>query len=301
MTKKKSFRQYIRRLRPIVILIAGILLTAGIVLSCIFSHRAAAEGTLEIHFLDVGQGDSAFLCTSAGNALIDTGEADARQFVHLSVQPYGSRLEYLIITHPHSDHMGGASYILEKMEVGTVVLPRSDTWDDGYASLLGAVSKSGASVLFAVPGLEFSLGDARFTVLAPLDQYGEENDRSAVIRMDFGKTSALFTGDAEQLSEADQLREYAGRDGGLLNTDILKVGHHGSSTSSSYPYLWAVSPEYAVISCGKNNSYGHPAADVIKRLETIGAKILRTDRLGTVRIVTDGKTITVSSDNQANP
>jgi len=279
---------------------AACLLLIAVVVSLAI-HRSLPEGTAEIQFLDVGQGDSVFIRTEAGAALIDTGEADARQFVYYSIQPYGGRLEYLIVTHPHSDHMGGASYILEKLDVGTVILPRADAWDETYAALLEAVNRSGVSVRFADPGLEFSLGDARFTVLAPLDQYGEENDRSAVIRMDFGKVSALFTGDAEQLSEADQLREYGSPDGGLLNTDILKVGHHGSSSSSSYPYLWAVTPEYAVISCGKNNAYGHPAADVVKRLETIGAKILRTDRLGTIRIVTDGENITVSSDNQANP
>lgn len=299
MAKKKNVRMR-KKLYGIGTAAAACLILIAAVIS-LAVHRSLPEGTAEILFLDVGQGDSAFIRTEAGGALIDTGEADARQFVYYSIHPYGGRLEYLIVTHPHSDHMGGASYILEKMDVGTVILPRADTWDETYAALLEAVNKSGASVRFADPGLEFTLGDARFTVLAPLDQYGEENDRSAVIRMDFGKVSALFTGDAEQLSEADQLREYAGRDGGLLNTDILKVGHHGSSSSSSYPYLWAVTPEYAVISCGKNNAYGHPAADVVKRLETIGAKILRTDRLGTVRIVTDGENITVSSDNQANP
>ena len=290
MLKKKTQRK-------IRILLAFALLTAGILLSCLAAHRSLPEGTLEIHFLDVGQGDSAFICTNEGNALIDTGEADAREFVYLSLKPYGSRLEYLIITHPHSDHMGGASYILEKMDVGTVVLPRSNGWDSTYAELLTDIHASGASVLFADPGLEFSLGDASFRVLAPLDQYAEENDRSAVLRLEFGKISALFTGDAEELSEADQLRQYGSEKKNLLDADILKVGHHGSSSSSSYPYLWAVTPQYAVISCGKNNSYGHPAADVLKRLETIGVKILRTDQLGTIRFVTDGENITVTSDN----
>lgn len=283
--------------RKIRILLAFALLTAGILLSCLAAHRSLPEGTLEIHFLDVGQGDSAFICTNEGNALIDTGEADAREFVYLSLKPYGSRLEYLIITHPHSDHMGGASYILEKMDVGTVVLPRSNGWDSTYAELLTDIHASGASVLFADPGLEFSLGDVSFRVLAPLDQYAEENDRSAVLRLEFGKISALFTGDAEELSEADQLRQYGSEKKNLLDADILKAGHHGSSSSSSYPYLWAVTPQYAVISCGKNNSYGHPAADVLKRLETIGVKILRTDQLGTIRFVTDGENITVTSDN----
>lgn len=297
MAKKKTSRWIRGNMRGVRIFLTAVCLLAAVSVCWMAASRPLPDGTAEIHFLDVGQGDSAFIRTEAGGALIDTGEADARQFVYYSLQPYGGRLEYLVITHPHSDHMGGASYILEKMDVGTVILPRSDTWDDAYAALLEAVSKNGASVLFADPGLEFSLGDAHFTVLAPLDRYGEENDRSAVLRMDFGSTSALFTGDAEQLSEADQLREYGSPDGGLLNTDILKVGHHGSSSSSSYSYLWAVTPEYAVISCGKNNSYGHPAADVLKRLETIGAEILRTDRLGTIRIITDGEKITVDSDN----
>ncbi|MBE6560717.1 MAG: MBL fold metallo-hydrolase [Ruminococcaceae bacterium] len=273
-------------------------IAAAIVCACIVyitQNKPLPDGTVEIRFLDVGQGDASFIITEEGCILIDTGEAPAQQEVYFSVNSFGNRLEYLIITHAHTDHMGGAAYILEKMDVGTVILPRTICPEDSYVRFLDAVGESGAAVLFAEPGVRFTLGGAEFQVLAPTQSYEEENNRSAVIRMDFGRTSALFTGDAEALSEEDQLKRYSSFRGCLLDTDILKVPHHGSSTSSTDLYLKAVSPRFAVISCGRDNTYGHPADEVVSRLESLGAKILRTDLSGTVSLITDGAEIRLAS------
>ncbi len=291
MARNRTSRFASGNLRPLRIFLTVIAVIVCVCCAYSIQRRSLPDGTVEIRFLDVGQGDSAFILTEEGNILLDTGDVSARQEVYFAINSYGNRLEYLIVSHAHTDHMGGAAYILEKMDVGTVILPRTVCSEDTYVQLLDAVSESGASLLYADAGTTFSLGGADFRILAPLSSYEDENNRSAVIRMDFGNTSALFTGDAELLSEQDQLAKYSIFRGNYLDTDILKVPHHGSFTSSSEKYLQAVTPRYAVISCGRDNSYGHPSAEVLGRLEKIGAQILRTDRLGTVSLVTDGKTI----------
>ena len=291
MARTSSSRPSSGRLRPLGIFLTVICVIVGICCVAMLRSRPLPGGTLEIRFLDVGQGDSTLIRTEEGCILLDTGDPAARQDVYFALNSYGSRLEYLVISHAHADHMGGAAYILEKMDVGTVILPRTVSPDDAYTELLDALSESGASVLFADAGTTFSLGGADFRILAPLDSYEKENDRSAVIRMDFGRVSALFTGDAEALSEADQIDKYSIFRGSYLDADILKVPHHGSSSSSSAAYLRAVSPTFAVISCGRDNAYGHPSAEVLHRLESIGTQIFRTDRDGTVSLITDGKTI----------
>jgi len=294
LAKKKKKIPLSPKNRGLKLFLTAILLIIGCCITYISQNQPLPEGTVEIRFLDVGQGDSTFIVTEEGCILIDTGESSAKQTVYFEINSYGNRLEYLIISHPHTDHMGGAAYILDKMEVGTVILPRSTSSDDAYVEFLDSVSESGASVLFADPGLDFTLGEARFTVLAPLEEHDDLNDTSAVIRMDFGKISALFTGDAEAPSERDQLERYGSFPGSKLDVDILKVGHHGSSSSSTENYIRAVTPQYAVISCGKDNSYGHPASAVTERLQRFGSDILRTDRLGTISFYTDGENISIN-------
>ena len=293
MARNPSSRSVRGSLRPL-----GIFFTVVAVIVCVccaytIHRKSLPDGTVEIRFLDVGQGDAAFILTEEGNILLDTGDVSARQEVYFALNSYGNRLEYLIISHAHTDHMGGAAYILEKMDVGTVILPRTVSSEDAYVQLLEAVRASGATLLYADEGTAFSLGGADFRILAPLSAYEEENNRSAVIRMDYGNISALFTADAEFLSETDQLEKYSIFRGSYLDADILKVPHHGSSSSSSEKYLRAVTPRYAVITCGKDNAYGHPSPEVLGRLEALGAQIFRTDRDGTVSLITDGETVRI--------
>lgn len=292
MRLRGKIRGRLRALVPILLLLAA--LTAGH-LAYLSTHRPLPRGEVELRFLDVGQGDASLIVTPEGCVLIDAGGRDTAETLYYSVNMYGGRLACLIVTHPHEDHMGGAAYLLEKMRVGAVILPRTVPDDDAYRRFLTAVEDSGADVLYAEPGLVFVLGGARFTVLAPLVGYEDENDGSAVIRMDYGQVSALFTGDASAESETDQLSRYGTLYGGALDVDILKVGHHGSATSSTDAYLAALTPRCAVISCGKNNAYGHPSSAVLERLARAGCTVFRTDRDGTVTLVTDGKSIRSAS------
>ncbi len=161
-----------------------------------------------------------------------------------------------------------------------------------YENLLSAVSDSGAKSVYAVPGDIYKAGEISFEVFAPLQQYDDLNNMSDVIRLDYGETSFLFDGDASIESEKDMLK--SGYD---LDADVLKAGHHGSKYSSSAEFLRAVSPELVVISCGKDNSYGHPHEDTLKNIESVGAQVLRTDLAGTIVIGSDGETLSGNYEN----
>lgn len=291
--KSNSLRTQKRSARGIQIFLLVVAVILCVCAYYIRQNRPLPDGTLEMYFLDVGQGDATLIATEAGCLLIDTGESSEQEHLYLSASIYGDTLKYLILTHPHADHTGGALYILSKMDIETVILPR-DFFENGENTrLLEAIIDEGAAIRFADVGTEFSLGEAKFTVLAPTESYAETNNMSIVLRMDFGLVSAIFTGDAEVESELDQIAYWGGFPDGTLDADILKIGHHGSATSSSMEYLTAVSPAVAVISCGENNSYGHPAAATLDRLAEIGAEVFRTDQRGTIQLNTDGSTVTL--------
>ena len=174
-----------------------------------------------------------------------------------------------------------------------VILPKTVTTTATYDYLLDAIADEGCSVQYAVPGSTYILGDASFTVLGPVSDDSENlNNASIILSFQYGQTTFLFTGDAEEPAETAALL----RDPAALNADVLKVGHHGSSTSSSELFLAAVSPDAAVISCGESNEYGHPHSEVLKRLDVFTDHIFRTDRLGSVRIYTDGEVLWVQSE-----
>ncbi len=286
--KKKHTRAF-RGGASIVFILACL---ASLVYSLIPVRHTLAEGTAEIHFVDVGQADAAFVVTSEGTVLIDAGTAESAPTLYHTLKKYGNTLSCMIITHPHDDHMGGASYILKKMNVHSVILPADTVEGSLYESFLDAVYAEGADVHSAEVDMSFTLGGAEFTFLAPYTDTKDENENSAVIRMQYGDISALFTGDAGAQSERLQMARYGTNPGGALDADILKVGHHGSGGSSLIEYLYAVSPRYAVISCGVKNSYGHPDPLALERLEEADAAVYRTDTDGTVSFVLDGEKIT---------
>lgn len=273
----------------VFICIVAVLLIGAFSFRLLYPATGTAE--LEIRFLDVGQGDSALILHADGTVMIDTGESENGPYLGNILDMCGGKLSCLVLTHPHSDHMGGAAYILEHYDVDTVILPTGPGGDGGYTALLALIRDKGIATATLAPGEAFRLGDLRFTCLAPLTDHDWENDNSYVLRMDYGEISALFTGDAESASEATQLAVYGAAPGGFLDVDLLKVGHHGSATSSTDLYLAAVTPKYAVISCGADNAYGHPHKEVLSRLMQAGARILRTDLSGTVVFRTDGNTL----------
>ena len=288
----KGFRGSFRGVAVFAILLAAVILLCGWYM---YGRRALPDGAIRLYFVDVGQGDASLIVTPEGAVLIDAGLSGSEETLYHTLRRTGQTLAYLVITHPHDDHMGGASYILERMDVENIILP-ADTSDIAeYGKFLAAVEAEGAAVLYAAADLTFALGGAEFTCLAPFTDTGDLNENSAILRMEYGNFSALFTGDAGALSESLQLEKYGGERGGMLDADILKVGHHGSDGSSTAEYLAAVTPKYAVISCGENNSYGHPDPDLLDRLADAGAEILRTDEEGTVIVTVEEDVITVTN------
>ena len=262
------------------------------------SQVQPVEGLLEVTFLDVGQGDSILLRTREQNILIDAGEVEYGQTVVDDLADYGvEELDLVIATHMHSDHMGGMAAVVEALPVDTFVmtaLPDSMVPTTRvYENLLTALEESPETAVEAAePGAVYDLGGGvTLTILGPLTDYDDLNLTSVVCRVDAGARSFLFTGDMEREAEQDLLE--AGAD---LDADVLKVGHHGASTSSTEDFLAAVSPAASVIEVGTGNSYGHPTGQTLERLQSYGP-IYRTDLDGAVVVATDGVSLTVTTEN----
>ena len=256
------------------------------------------DGLFEMIALDVGQGDSFLLRTQEQTVLIDTGEAEYADTVVGALKEYGvEQLDLVIATHMHSDHMGGMAEVLEAVPAKTFImteLPEDLTPTSRvYENLLTALEQSPETeVIPAQPGDRYSLGDGvTLTILGPVADYDDLNLTSVVCRVDAGDRSFLFTGDMEKKAENDLIA--AGAD---LSADVLKVGHHGASTSSTADFLAEVDPVCSVISVGEGNSYGHPTAATLERLNGYGP-VYRTDLLGEIRITTDGVSLWVESGN----
>lgn len=253
-------------------------------------RAAVDEGCLEIHVIDVGQGDAVLLRSAQATVLVDCGTNESER----ALSAYLSRLrvehlDYLILSHPHEDHMGGADMILRELDVDTVLLPDVTPEEDIGAQLAAAYAASTATVRTAVAGDVLTVGELTVTVLSPPEQCFEQmNDNSLVLRVTYGDTALLLTGDAEQAVEQYLLTTY---DAQALDCDLLKAGHHGSQTSSSEELLEALTPAYVAISCGKGNPYGHPMQQVLDRIAAVGARACRTDREGSLVFVSDGETL----------
>ncbi|MBE6657285.1 MAG: MBL fold metallo-hydrolase [Ruminococcaceae bacterium] len=248
-----------------------------------------------VHFIDVGQADAACIVLPDGKTvLIDAGSNASEDQLLSYLARYGiRRIDYAVFTHPHEDHIGGADAVLAACEVLNCILPDASTATSTYDIMLDQIAKEGAAVHTARPGDTYTLGDASFTILGPAGSFVDNlNDASILLRFCYGETSFLFTGDAETAAEtAAILQNTVG-----LNADVLKVGHHGSSTSSSELFLAAVTPDVAIISCGAQNEYGHPHAETLQRLAIHTEHIFRTDQLSSIRVYSDGNALLVQSD-----
>lgn len=240
--------------------------------------KAAPDGSLEIHFIDVGQGDAALILCDGHAMLIDGGtpKNSNRLFTYLRKHQVDS-LDYIIATHPHDDHVGGLAGALNAALAQNAFCCVTQAEGRAFASFLKYLDQQGIALTVPKPGERFALGSAVFTILGPLRENSEMNDNSLVIRLQYGDFSALFTGDAEASEENDLLSS-----GAELQSNLLKVGHHGSANASTEAFLDAVQPEISVISCGKENEYGHPAEQVLNRLRRVGSEILRTDQSGDI-------------------
>lgn len=254
--------------------------------------QSVVKGELTVHYIDVGQGDAALVVSPEGNAmLIDAGPgASASDLLRYLEQQEIRHLDYAVFTHPHEDHIGGADDVLNAIPTDTVILSGGETDTATYERMLDAIESSGAALLDAAAGAEYTLGSASFTILGPLgNRYSNLNDWSVVLRLRYGSTTFLFAGDAEKKVEEELLEFYANA---RLNSTVFKASHHGSDTSNTEAFLEAVHPKYVVISVGKNNTYGHPVASVLERFAALGAEVHRTDEEGTVVLRSNGRTVT---------
>ena len=266
-----------------------------LVFVCLLTLPALSLAALDVYFLDVGQGDASLILCDGESMLIDGGPPAASRFIYsiLTRDLKLQRLDHLIATHPHSDHVGGLSAALSACQPGLVYSPVYYFNDPVFLRFRELVLQRSCSFTMPLPGQSLTLGGARITFLAPSKLFGDMNYNSICLRLDYGTTSFLFTGDAEVPEELELLSS-----GLPLHADVLKVGHHGSATSSSAEFLAAVRPIYAVISCSADNSYGHPAASTLLRLKTVAREVLITSERGTVTFVSDGKGLSVFADKE---
>lgn len=243
---------------------------------------------LYVHYIDVGQGDSELICCGGEYMLIDAGEPSASDTVVDYLNDHGiEKLDYVVCSHGHADHCGGLDAVVENFEVGTVFTSPYPGDTSSYEIFSDAVEAKGLSMTVPELGESYTLGEAKFEFIGPLEQYDNLNDDSLVMRLEYGDTSFLFTGDMTSKAERDLIE-----DGANVKCDVLKVGHHGSSGSSSYRFLYEAEPKIAVISCEAGNSYGHPHEEALSRLNDCGAEIYRTDLEGSIIIFSNGMEVT---------
>ena len=254
------------------------------------SNAEKTNGNLKVHFLDVGQGDSILVQFPDGeNMLVDAGPPENGQYVVSYLEKQGiKKIDYLVATHPHLDHIGGFEKVLKNFETGSVYMPRVTVNTRTFEDVLLSIEGKGLKIKTAKAGVKIiDRYDLQAGFVAPVDtEYDDTNNYSAIMRIQYGETAFLLTGDAGTASEAQMLAS-----GVNLKADVLKIGHHGSSHSSSIRFLAAVSPQYAVIPVGAGNDYGHPSEKTIAKLEKAGIKVLRTDRLGTIVFLSDGRIV----------
>ena len=250
----------------------------------------ATPKVLMVHYLDVGQADSILVQSPSGKTmLIDAGNSGDSEFIKDYIKKLKiKKIDILIATHPHEDHIGGMKAIVEAFDIGKIYMPKSTATTKTYKNLLTAVKNKNMKITTAVPGkMEFD-ADLNANILAPnSEEYKDLNDYSVVVKVTYPKTSFLFTGDAEEVSEEEMKEKKYD-----MKADVLKVGHHGSRSSTSEAFLKAVSPKYAIVSVGKDNDYGLPDETVMDRLEAAKVKVFRTDIDGTIIAKSDGKTVT---------
>lgn len=247
-----------------------------------------SQEPLEVHYIDVGQGSATLLKSGSHAMLIDTGDSDQGTKIQLYLTKQGvENLDYLVLTHPDADHIGGAPVIITKFGIGQLFLSNYEKDNKTTQKVRDAMQYKGLTASDCQVGDTYTLGNASFTILAPVKEYADSNNASIVIIVQNGNNRFLFTGDCEAEAEADLIAS-----GADLSADVYLAGHHGSDTASSQAFMDAVSPSYAVISCGEGNSYGHPHAEVLNRFRSMGIQVFRTDEQGSVIAESDGTGIT---------
>lgn len=262
-------------------------------------YEVEPEKYMKVHYIDVGQGDCSLIVCDGKTMLIDAGENgnETKVLDYLREQNIG-KLDYIIASHQHSDHIGGLPEVLDEIGADILIMPRltkeQTPTNSTYTAFLKAIKNSGVKTVASEVGAKYTLGSAEFEILGPVTNDAEDiNSMSVVVKLTYGENTFLFTGDAEK----DEEREIIAT-GADLDCDVLKVGHHGSGTSSCTDWLDAVTPEICVIQVGADNDYGHPHKNIVERLAKYADEIYRNDLCGDIIISSDGKTIDVIYDNQ---
>lgn len=249
------------------------------------------SGVLTVDYIDVGQGDSALVNVNGKYMLIDAGtNASEKNLINYLKGKNIQKIDYVIGTHPHEDHIGGLDKVIDNFDIGQVYLPKISHTTKTYESVLESIKNKNLKVITAKEGVKIDLGPGTTVEMYSPNKskYDNLNDYSPIIKVSFGEKKFLFTGDAERETENEVIKK-----GVDLSADVLKVGHHGSDTSTSNDFLEKVNPKIAIISCGKGNDYGHPHNSTLNKLEGRKIKTFRTDEVGTVQVESDGKNLTV--------
>ncbi|WP_338842249.1 ComEC/Rec2 family competence protein [Clostridium perfringens] len=283
MDKKKKIISSI--IGIIVVLLAGYF---GIDLTQ--DSKVPKDSELMISYMDVGQGDAEYIKVNGNDILIDAGpRSNSKELLEQLKAKNIDDFELVIATHPHEDHIGGMVDVFKEYEVKAFYSPKITHTTKTYENLVKAVKDEGLKTKELKGGMVIDLGEgAKFEVFTPQkSEYEELNDYSPIMKLSFGDTSYLFTGDAEKLAEEEALAKYKTS----LDSDVIKFGHHGSSSSSSNAFIEAVSPKYGIISCAKDNKYGHPHRETLDIIKKYNIKIFRTDTDGEIILTSDGKSI----------
>lgn len=262
---------------------------------------AAPEGDktnfsiLKVHIIDIGQGDSVLIESDNQYMLIDAGEKGTSSLVIEYLEDSGvKKLDYVIATHPHSDHIGGLVDVINSFQVGKIIMPNVVHTSRTFENLLDTISDHALKITKPIIGNEYAIGEASFIIIAPNSlSYDSLNNYSVGIKLTYEENSFVFTGDAEIESEYEMLEN-----GINLDADVLKLGHHGSSTSNSESFLDAVTPSIAIVSAGIDNQYGHPHVEILESIKEKNITLYRTDTQGTIILESDGKKISAVISHQ---
>lgn len=291
--KVKQQKKHSRlRVVLVILLTLALLAAAGYAAYRIWD---ASQGGLAVYFVDVGQGDGAVVVCDGKTLVIDGGplESGVKMVDILQNTLHVSTVDVMIGTHPHADHIGGLPDVIGAFKVKKLYSPVDEFEAKPFEAMKRAADAKKLKITVPQAGQRFSLGSAKVEFLAPLGIYDNVNDISLVVKITYGQTTFLFTGDAERPSEYDMADSDE-----KLSATVLKVGHHGSNTSSTYVFLRKVMPTYAVISCGRDNSYGHPHTEVLSRLADVGATVYRTDERGTITCRSNGEKVTFKTEKR---
>ena len=272
--------------------ILTIILSIALLVAVVYSPETESKGAdtdLQVHFLNVGQGDSILIQNNGENLLIDGGKRSASDKVVGYLEKQGvEEINYVIGTHPHEDHIGGLIEVLDNFDVKNIMLPEVTSNTIVFEDLLDAIERSDIKINTPEVGGKLDSENMDIKILAPnSEKYSLTNDYSIALRLEHGKNSFLFTGDAEKKSEVEMVEEHSS----ILESDVLKAGHHGSKTSSNPEFLDLVDPAITVISVAESNSYDHPSSDLMEIFNKRDIDIYRTDEDGDIIMKSDGKVI----------